>query len=582
MLGFVLGLVLVMCFWGKVDAIEIKPTEDIDGAVLENINLHLKDLVAPASCNISQRLNRRVENAIAAAVEGAGVYQYEIVSLTPLEDPEQGECQIWSLEIRLANPVALAQVDIVLSGGGQSDPLILSSVNRFPLNTGDTINHQAYERGKAAMLSAATLAGYFDAEWQQQQLVINRAENTGQINLHLQTGERYLFGELLNSLNEDDEALIYSLMPFTPGDPYHSDLLGRYNQRLKRSGYFEHVLVRPVVSAAQQNRVPLEIIFKFKPKNQYSVGGGFSSDTGPRGRASWKRSRLNASGHSIETELFVSIPEQSLGLRYRMPLANPAQNFFSFQAGLKVTNDNDTRSDNQSLSVKRHWLNTQADWQTIAHLRLERESFTQGNQASQTTTMLLPGGTMSRFRSDGELYPMWGDRQLFTFEAGSEDLLSEIDVAKAFVQSRWLREYGQLTKLSKLRWFARLELGAVATNDFAQLPSSLRFFAGGDQSVRGFAYQSLGPRDDSNQLLGGKYLYSASGEVSFAVAESWRLAAFIDAGNAGNSLFDDLATGIGAGVHWLTPVGPVRVYVARGNSDFEKTWRLHFALGAAL
>ena len=162
------------------------------------------------------------------------------------------------------------------------------------------------------------------------------------------------------------------------------------------------------------------------------------------------------------------------------------------------------------------------------------------------------------------------------FEGTSDKLLSDIDLARVTLQSKWLRSFGQS------RLIFRTELGALATDNFTQVPSSLRFFAGGDQSVRGFGYQTLAPRNSEGELIGGRYLYTGSVEYAYPFADNWRLAMFIDAGNAGDEMFDNPATGYGLGIHWSTVVGPVRVYLARGENEIENTWRMHFSLGGAL
>ncbi len=569
-------LLLALLMAQPASAVEIKSSATLPAGLLNNINLHVGGIKMPTDCIVGKRLKRRLEQAIAKAIEGVAVYQYQLHSLEPIATDGESQCQQWQLELAVSPPVNIQQLDIGLYGPGAANAKLGKALAAFPLKTGMALDHQRYEQGKSDLLATANLLGFFDAQWQKSVIQIDREQNQALIHLHLATGERYQFGGLLNSLTAEDEALITGLRPFEPGEPYQSDKLNLFTQRLKRSGYFQSVFVRPVVQAANNRQVPLEVVFKFKPKNQYNLGGGFSSDTGPRARASWKRSRLNASGHSIESELFISEPEQSVGLRYRMPLSNPAQNFISLQLGWRNTHDNDTDSESLSISAKRHWLDQQADWQRVLHLRLERERFTQGSEPGQVTSLVLPGATVSRFRSDGELYPFWGDRQLLTIEAGSDSLASDIDVIKVLGQSRWLREIG------RFRWFARAELGGIHTSDFEQLPASMRFFAGGDQSIRGFGYQSLSPMDELGGLSGARYLYTASTEVSVPVSEKWRIAAFADVGNASDTLFEELVSGVGAGVHWITPLGPVRLYLARGNSQLENTWRLHFALGAAL
>ncbi|MFP5506345.1 MAG: autotransporter assembly complex protein TamA, partial [Gammaproteobacteria bacterium] len=116
---------------------------------------------------------------------------------------------------------------------------------------------------------------------------------------------------------------------------------------------------------------------------------------------------------------------------------------------------------------------------------------------------------------------------------------------------------------------------------FRELPASLRFFAGGDQSVRGYDFQELGPRDASGQVIGGKHLVFGSLEYEHRVHGNWGVAAFVDTGNAFNSTHEGLETGAGIGLRWRSPIGMVRLDLAAAVSQ-DNALRLHFTLGPDL
>jgi len=110
----------------------------------------------------------------------------------------------------------------------------------------------------------------------------------------------------------------------------------------------------------------------------------------------------------------------------------------------------------------------------------------------------------------------------------------------------------------------------------------LRFFAGGDQSVRGYDYQSLSPENSQGDKIGGQYLFAASVEYQYSFAERWRLAGFYDQGNTFNSLSTpSLKSAVGVGVRWVSPVGPLRLDLAH-PLDGEGGVRLHFSMGPEL
>ena len=151
-----------------------------------------------------------------------------------------------------------------------------------------------------------------------------------------------------------------------------------------------------------------------------------------------------------------------------------------------------------------------------------------------------------------------------------------------YVQLARAQAPNRLNEAEYDRVLGRVQAGGIATTDFESIPPSLRFFAGGDQSVRGYDYQSLSPKNNQGDRIGGRYLVAGSAEYQYSIAEKWRLATFVDQGNSFNSLeFPSLKTGVGIGVRWVSPVGPLRLDLARALDD-DGGFRLHFSMGPEL
>ena len=553
-------------------AVSVNISGSEDKRLVENIQAHLAVVDAPLNCHLSDDYKTTITTAVNLAAQAFGYYHTTINSLALASNDN---CEDLSLDLLPGGRVTIRDRRVELQGEGQKDPILMTLVSSFPLSPGDNLQHTQYDSAKRRLLSLALQRGYFDALYQSQRIQVDVLSNSADIELVLVTGPRYQFGELIMPTDSRAKTLIEQVRPFAVGDYYHLDLLAKFNQNLKLTDYFQQVVARPLVKDAVQNQLPIEIIMTNKPKDIYNLGGGASTDTGLRARAKWQRPWVNTRGHSISAELFASLPQQSLSIKYKVPLEDPLDNYLSFQAGFKAENDNDTHSKTYTFGVQKHWGNSENSWKKIAFVRYELVQFQQGLDPSQNTQLLIPGATLSRRRSRGGLDVNWGDEQQFTLAAASEKLISDIDLTRLSVQSTWIRS------MAKHRLLVRAEFGAIATSDFDQVPSSLRFFAGGDQSVRGFGYQTLSPLEDG-QLSGGKYLNVASAEYSYPVYPDWRLAIFTDIGNASNEPLQNLATGLGMGGSWFSPVGPIRLYLARGNSDFEQTWRLHFSMGPAL
>jgi translocation and assembly module TamA len=125
-------------------------------------------------------------------------------------------------------------------------------------------------------------------------------------------------------------------------------------------------------------------------------------------------------------------------------------------------------------------------------------------------------------------------------------------------------------------------LGYIFSDAFADVPYNLRYFSGGDQSIRGFDYKSLSPEVNGFKT-GGQALGIGSVEYNYEFRQGWRGAVFSDFGNAYNENFSNgTAYGVGLGLRWASPIGPVRIDVASGISDPGKPIRVHFFIGSQL
>lgn len=150
----------------------------------------------------------------------------------------------------------------------------------------------------------------------------------------------------------------------------------------------------------------------------------------------------------------------------------------------------------------------------------------------------MPGVGYSVLRSDSPLDPSQGYRLQWDVRAAKQDFIADADVLHVSALSRALYTFAH-----KHRLLGRAQVGAIATNTYERIPPSLRFFAGGDQSVRGYDYQTLSPRDRQGNREGGRYMFAGSVEYQYSFADSWRVATFVDTGNALDSLTDSMKTG---------------------------------------
>ncbi|MBU2978391.1 autotransporter assembly complex family protein [Alteromonas sp. C1M14] len=557
---------------------------DVEGVeqseIEENIRLHLNNLDVETNALTDPYWQEEINRTVATAVEPFGYYNSQ--AKVEIDDDTV------IVHVNLDTPLIVANVTREIIGPGRADEAFHKQFNNFPLQQGDVLHQPEYESFKTSMFNYALSHGYFDFSWQATRLDLVREDREANILLIAQSGPQYQFGQLKLVGEDKSEAILERLKPFTEGEPYSSITLTNYNRRLNQSGYFSRVIARPVVSEAENLKVPVEITLVHKPKDSFNVGLGAATDTGPRLRLRWERPWVNSRGHSISSELFISSPEQSLTVDYRIPMQDITRDYLSIEAGYQFIeySNSDTEAETFSVAAHRYWQESDSPWQRDGSLTYLKETYIQGSDDEQTTQLIMPGYALRYLDRDDRLNVTKGTYFQVFSQVGQEGLGSDIDIVKAVIEGGIIRTY-------KKHWLMmRAEAGAIKTNDFDSVPASLRFFAGGDQSIRGFAYRDISPKDtvtnletgeeESDVSVGGKYLATAGIEYAYRVAENWRAALFMDAGTATNDFDQDIAYGFGTGFHWLSPIGPVRVYAARGISDYENSWRIHFMIGPAL
>jgi translocation and assembly module TamA len=175
--------------------------------------------------------------------------------------------------------------------------------------------------------------------------------------------------------------------------------------------------------------------------------------------------------------------------------------------------------------------------------------------------------------------PTKGFKQNYKIQLGSKSVISDANMAIANADWNFIYSIG---KNYDHQFVGGLHLGYIFTDDFANVPYNLRFFAGGDQSIRGFDYKSLSPTENGYKI-GGQALAVGSLEYNYQFKEGWRAAIFSDVGNAYDKRFSNsTAYSMGVGVRWQSPIGPIRLDVASGLSDPNHPIRLHFFIGSQL
>lgn len=547
--------------------IRIEPS---NRALRENVENYIGDLGDRNERELL-RYSRIAKEQAEKALQALGYYNGEIES-----EVSSGENLQLTLRIKPGEPVRLR--DITLRVDGPASELRAFRVPRNTLKSGNVLNHGQYEEAKQQILNQASRYGFFEGRFTSQRLAIDPSLNAANVELVFESGPRYVLGNV--SFEGDspfDPDLLARMVPFEAGTPYDSELVAELNQAMQSSGYFEGVRVDANPANAQQQRIPVAVQLTTREPRTLGLGLGFSTDVGPRMRLDFRRHWVNPQGHSYGIETELSAPRQNVGLWYDVPLDPPLTDKLRYAAGYQYEQLADNDSLSQLLTVGPEWhRKLPSGWQRVWSLKWRHEQYELGDD-SGVSTLLMPGISYSYLRSDNRIDPSRGYRLEFELAAAKEGLLSDADLIHANTTVK-----GLITLADRHRFLGRVQIGGNWTDEYTNVPPSLRYFAGGDQSVRGYDYQSLSPTNSDGDRIGGRYQLAVSAEYQYSLTDKWRVATFIDQGNAFNSLeLPSLKSSVGLGVRWVSPVGPIRVDLAHPLDD-DGGVRLHFSMGPEL
>ena len=535
----------------------------------DNITPFLLQLTPPENADNSMYL-KQVEDSTRDALYALGYYQTEI---QPLVSGKVGQQNV-TLNINPGLQTHINKINLQILGEAKEDIEFIKLINHFPLKNGDVLNHGQYEKAKDRLTSLAQQRGYFDAKFSKASVEVKSKNNSADVFLWFDSGVRYQFGELVFNSQLSSEKYIRSLKSFSPGDPFNYQQLRSFNVDINQTGYFKNITLIPVYKEKQGLQIPLHVVAYMQPKNTFNVGGGYSTDEGINGKLSWSRPWLTQQGHSIDADISASAYEQEYSFTYKIPIAEPLYDYASIQAGYKVVDQNDTDTQQYLVTFSRHRRST-SKWLYNMFVEYDYETGTQGDDF-YTTQLILPGISVKKTNSTGGMNATWGDTRLASLKVSDDIWLSDTDLIKAYGKFKIIRTYG------KHQFVAYTELGAILVDSIDDVPSSMRFFTGGDQTIRGYSYESIAPTDDNGDLEGGRYLAVGSLEYRYSIMSKWKIALFGDMGTATNDFSETISSSTGLGVVWGSPIGPIRLYLAKPLTNSSDSFALHFMLGPEL
>lgn len=576
--AFSLVLATLLCV-GRVTAqepqIEISsPDPRLSGNVRAHLTLPALDCGSdPAQLARGLRSWRpALENSVQRASQALGYYE----ARAEIAIEAQDDCWTLSLSVLPGRPTLIETVFVSIA---EDEQLFEPSLGALPIREGEQLNHADYEAAKAALSSAALSLGFLDARFSRTTLSVDPARATAQVQLALDPGTRYRFGELIvDTSGTLSEEFVARFRNFEEGDFYSPETLLELRRRLNDSQYFQNVALSPQLDAVQgrqgQSAIPIRATLTPRPRRVYEYGAGVSTDTGPRVSAYYEDRFRNPRGHRLNATSTLSTVQRSLDVDTLIPLANPTAESLRLSAGFLEENTATFDSLSYRSSATYTFVN-RSNWQQSFFANFRHDEFIL-NGERETSDLLIPGLSIAKTQADDALVPERGWRLGAQLRGAEKTLLA----SESFLQ---LNLNGKLiAPLGRGRLIGRFELGTTYVTDIGELPASIQYFTGGDQSVRGYDYKSIGAAGNNDLVVGGKSLFVGSLEFDFEIAPRWRLAVFADIGDA----FDEptslsLNRSVGAGIRWISPIGPVRLDLAR-PLDSEESVRFHLTMGPDL
>lgn len=492
---------------------------------------------------------------------------------------------VLSIVVDLNAPTLINKVKVMLTGDAKDDPAFAHLIKHIPIVSGDILHHGIYEQFKTDLTALGLERGYFDSQFIQSTVAINKPLKSANVVIHFDSGVRYQFGQVSFSEFDINADVLQPLIPFKQGDYYQRTALQALQNELDDTLYFGSVVVRPESENISHNALPIAVSLEKAKRHQLGVGLGYATDTEARLSLSWKTPLLNRYGHRQETRLSYSAINPTGYFIYSIPLSHPNNDLLQLKTELEENEYGDLTSKYFSFQTGR--LRTENEALNQTYLRYLTEDW-RTDGLDDKANYLIAGFTWSDlFREGPILDPSNGFRQYYNVEAGYEGIYSETSFLR--FNARW--KYVSLLA-PKHRFVTRAELGYVIVDQDVgeDLSPSLRFYAGGDQSVRGFDYQSIGPKitlsegnsNENDIVIGGTNMVVGSVEYQYYFTNNWRGALFADGGSVNDTDKLDLVYSVGTGLHYLSPVGPIRFMLGYPLSKDNPSWRIHFSIGVEL
>ncbi|MDD5388501.1 MAG: autotransporter assembly complex protein TamA [Gallionellaceae bacterium] len=520
------------------------------------------------------QLRRLVDQAprqVRALLASEGFYSPQVHA----ELAHSGGAWAVRLEVQPGEAARVGPVDLQIVGGSADSSADLRARQLklradWSLPGGAVFRHEDWESAKRAALRGLLLDRYPAAAIRESQATVDPQANTVALALTLDSGPVFTFGALeIEGLRRYPASVVERLNPIRPGEPYVQAKLLELQSRLQDSPYFAGAGVQAEIDPEHPLNLPIKVDIEENRARTLGLGIGISTDTGPRAQMDYRDLNLFGQAWRLAGSLKLANKEQSLGGELQFPLTRLGYRDSLTAQWTRLDVEGEVT---RTLTLGARRTHPQGKNETAYGLRYYREQQELDGAIGERRSALVPSWSWTRRDVDNLLFPTRGYLLNVQADAAAQALLSDQSFLRGYGKATWFHRLGNKGQL-----ILRGELGAVAAASRDGIPADFLFRSGGDQTVRGYAYQSLGVRD-GNAISGGRWLSVASAEYVRWLTPQWGAALFVDAGDAADSLAAlHPVVGYGLGARWKSPVGPLNLDLAHGRETKET--RLHFSVG---
>lgn len=545
----------------------------VDNELKKNIELHMP--VTVPTCNADRGEVRlffsTVKKHLRKASRALGYYDAEFRSGGSIVNA------CWKLRLRITPglPTKIVSQTISIIGEGRNDEIFKKILTELPYKKGDIFHHQKYTDFKTRLAEAGLSLGYFDAEFVKHSIAVNPLLHQASVNLVLNTGKRYRYGNITVDQKVLSKNTIQNYLLLKKGALYSTEELIEQQQLLQRSGYYKLIKVEVLHEEAKNFQVPIAISLSSKKRNAYKYKVGFGSDTGVRVSAEMNRRWTGSKGKQLKAKVQFAQNLSGVSLQLISPRKKPEDDTLVYNIDVEQDKNDDITSQSINIGGK-YTRKASNDWIQTASIGWLIDKTTVDGSEPSKSKLLLFGIGLDKTVADNLIYPNDGWRLKFGLKTALKGVLSDQNVIQFETSAKHIKSFDNGRLVSRFR------LGTTRVDDFDSLPKSLRYFAGGGSSVRGYSFESLGAINADDQVIGGKHLLELSLEYQYPITTEWSAAAFIDAGNAYSDFNEPkLKIGVGFGARWRSPIGPVRIDIGFPKDDFNSP-QLHLSIGSEL